>query len=379
MFRRALHLPEAGTETFFLWGPRQVGKSTLLRQTYPNATWVNLLKSEEYRRYLDHPELLREEVKEGAFVVVDEVQKIPALLDEVHYLHETRGARFALSGSSARKVRRGQANLLGGRAIRYELAGLVSHEIGEGFDLTKILNGGYLPPMVLANKPLRLLRSYVGDYLKEEVAAEGLVRRLPVFSQFLNIAALSDSEVVNLSTIGREVGVSHHTVRSYFQILEDTLLAHWLPAFRKNPKRRIQRSPKLYFADVGTANFLAKRHELQPGSMSYGKAFENWVHHELRSFNLYQERFAELAYWRLSSGIEVDFVVGQGELAIEAKATPRIRSHHLNSLREFKKEHPSVASMIVVCLEDKERKSEDGIRILPYKAFCQKLWAGHLF
>ncbi|MBM4299499.1 MAG: ATP-binding protein, partial [Deltaproteobacteria bacterium] len=342
----------------------------------------DLLKAEEYRRYLQNPEVLRTELAAGtmpAQIVIDEVQKVPQLLDEVHWLHEHRGARFALCGSSARKVKRGHANLLGGRAVRYELFGLTVTEIGAGFELTRMMNHGYLPNIYLSDSPLRLLNGYVADYLKEEVAAEGLVRSLPSFSEFLNIAALSDAELVNFSTIARDCGVSSHTVKAYFQILEDTLLAKWLPAFRKRPKRRVIGAPKFYFADVGVVNYLARRGQLQPGSELFGKAFENWVFHELSAYNAYQEKFATLSYWRLASGIEVDFIVNDMELAIEAKATARVTSDHLKNLRSLVDDQPQVKQRVVICLESQSRKTEDGILILSANDFCQRLATGDLF
>ena len=186
MFERSLALPEPGRESFFLWGPRQTGKSTLLKQRYRNERWLDLLKADEFRRYAVHPELLRQEIEAegpqpGRQIVIDEIQKVPALLDEVHWLIENRGLHFALCGSSARKVRRGAANLLGGRALRYHLHGVTAEEIGSDFDLTRMLNHGYLPRMYEARRPGRLLDAYVADYLREEIAAEGLVRNLPAF------------------------------------------------------------------------------------------------------------------------------------------------------------------------------------------------------
>lgn len=196
MFTRTLQLPAPGEDTFFLWGPRQTGKTTLLRAAYRDAFWVDLLKADEYRRYLQNPERLREELahRSPTHVVIDEVQKVPALLDEIHWLHERRGLRFALCGSSVRKVRHGGANLLGGRALRYELHGLTASELGREFDLDRLLDRGYLPRVFGSTRPRQLLESYVADYLKEEVAAEGLVRKLPTFSTFLEAAALSDTE-----------------------------------------------------------------------------------------------------------------------------------------------------------------------------------------
>lgn len=382
MFKRQLQLPAPGTETFFLWGPRQTGKTTLLRATYPDALWIDLLKAEEFRRYLHNPELLRGELaarESVRQVVIDEVQKVPQLLDEAHWLHEHRGIRLALCGSSARKVKRGQANLLGGRAVRYELHGLTAQEIGRDFDLSRMLNHGYLPTIYQSDRPRPLLNSYVADYLKEEVAAEGLVRNLPVYSEFLNVAALSDTELVNFSTIARDCGVSSHTIKGYFQILEDTLLGRWLPAYTKRPKRRVIAAPKFYFSDVGVVNHLARRGDLHAGSELYGKAFENWLFHELSAHNAYSGAFAKLGYWRLASGIEVDFIVNDMQLAIEAKATAKVTADHLKGLRAVAQDHPRVKQRIIVCIEPNSRRTEDGILILPAIEFCRRLNAGNFF
>ena len=378
-----LSLPEPGTETFFLWGPRQAGKSTLLRQRYPDGVWVDLLKADEFRRYVARPELLRQELEaagpeKSRQVVIDEVQKVPALLDEVHWLIENRGLSFALCGSSARKVRRGGANLLGGRAVRYELRGLTAGEIGDAFDLDRALNHGYLPLIYESSRPRRLLDSYIADYLREEVAAEGLVRNLPAFSDFLDAAALSDGDPVNYSSIARDCGVSGPTAKAYFGILEDTLLARWLPRWRRRAKRRLAGAPKLYFEDVGVVNRLARRGELQRGSHAYGKAFENWVFHELSAFVSYRELDERLTYWRLPSGIEVDFVVGDMRVAVEAKASARITGGHLKGLRSLEQEHPGAARRMVVCLEARPRRTDDGIDVLPAEEFAGRLWQGDL-
>ena len=383
MLTRLLHLPPSGTETFFLWGPRQVGKSTLLRRRYPHARRLDLLKSDELRRYATRPELLRQEIEaEGPDVaqqiVIDEVQKAPALLDEVHWLIENRGLHFALCGSSARKVRHGAANLLGGRALRYELSGLTAGELGSDFDLDRMLNHGYLPRMYESSRPRRLLDSYVADYLREEIAAEGLVRNLPAFSDFLDAAALSDGEMVNFANIARECGVSNPTAKGYFVILEDTLLGKWLPAYRKRRKRRVISTPKFYFADVGVVNRLARRGELSPGSELYGKAFENWVFHELSAFVSYMDVDAELSYWRLPSGIEVDFLLGDIDLAIEAKSSARITRTHLKGLRTLLDEHANAQRRIVVCLEPRARRTDDGIDIIPATTFVNRLWSGEV-
>ena len=381
MFKRRLPLEPTPSESFFLWGPRQTGKSTLLRVTYPNARWVDLLRSDVYRRYLERPARLREELQAdptSSLVVIDEVQKVPDLLDEIHLLIETHRIPFALCGSSARKVRRGHANLLGGRAIRYELSGLVSAEIGDAFELTRALNQGFLPRHYLSERPRRQIEAYVADYLKEEIAAEGLVRNLPAFSGFLAAAALSDTEPVNFSSIARDCGVSSPTVKEYFQILVDTLLGRWLPAFTRRPRRRQRLGPKFYFADVGVVNHLARRGRLEPGSMLYGKAFEAWVHHELTAWREYEDVPEDLSYWRLTTGAEVDFIVGDMALAIEAKATHKVTADHLKWLRKLAEDHPELRARWVVCLEDQVRLTDDGILILPAREFARRLWAGEV-
>ena len=380
MFERALSLPDPGTETFFLWGPRQTGKSTLLRKRYPDGVWVDLLKADEFRRYATRPESLREELDAtgpdpSRQVVIDEIQKVPALLDEVHWLIENRGLSFALCGSSARRVRGGGANLLGGRALRYELRGLTAGEIGPSFDLDRMLNGGYLPRIYTADEPRRLLDAYIADYLREEVAAEGLVRNLPAFADFLDSAALSDGAPVNYSNIARDCGVSAPTVKAYFGILGDTLLARRLPRWQRRAKRRLAGAPKFYFEDVGIVNRLGRRGELQRGSEEYGRAFENWVFHELSAFIAYRQLDEQLSYWRLPSGIEVDFVVGDMRLALEAKASSRINDGHLKGLRTLAEEHPGVART-VVCLETRARRTADGVDILPATDFALGLWQG---
>ena len=375
-------LPPSGTETFFLWGPRQAGKSTLLRQWYPDGVWVDLLKADDFRRYATRPERLRQELEAAGpggpdprrQIVIDKVQKVPALLDEVHWLIERRGLHFALCGSSARKVRRGAANLLGGGALRYELCGLTSAELGDAFDLDRLLNHGYLPRMYESERPHRLLDAYIADYLRQEIAAESLVRNLPAFSHFLDAAALSDGDPVNFANVARKCGVSGPTAKAHFGILTDTLLARWLPRWRRRAKRRLAGAPKLYFDDVGVVNRLARRGTVERGSDAYGKAFENWVFHELCAMTAYHETGEELSYWRLPSGIEVDFIVGDMRVAVEAKATDTVTTRHLRGLRTLAEEHPELSAKLLVCLEDRPRRTHDGIDIIPAAHFARRLW-----
>jgi predicted AAA+ superfamily ATPase len=367
--------------TFFLWGPRQCGKTTLLKERFPGAHRVDLLRTDLRIRYEQEPVRFRQEVRAlplGRAVVVDEVQKVPALLDEVHYLMQEEGRVFVLCGSSARKLRRRHGNLLGGRAVRRELFGLSARELGPAFSLMRMLNHGPLPPHYLSEHPAEHLAAYVDLYLKEEILDEGLTRNLPVFGAFLRAAAIGDTEVTNFSNIGRECGVSSSTVRGYYEILEDTLVGALLPAFTRRAKRRVVRAPKFYFRDVGVVNHLLRRGAVEAGSELFGKALENWVFHELSVFIRCQPRPVDIAYWRLSSGSEVDFVLGDGETAIEVKGKQRLQSRDLRGLIEIQREHPQVKHRILVCLEPAPRITEEGIHILPTADFIEALWEGRL-
>jgi len=381
MYKRLLRLPLNPRKSFFLWGPRQTGKTTLLKAMYPDALRIDLLKTDELMRYVRRPSILREEVaalSPDQLIVVDEIQKAPVLLDEIHYMIQEEQRVFGLCGSSARKVRRGHANLLGGRAIRYELFGLVAEELGQDFSISQFVNTGPLPEHYGAEQPDQALRAYVDDYLREEILQEGLTRRLPVFSDFLRVAAIGDTEVLNMSNVARESGIAVSTVRDHYAILVDTLMGAFLPAFTHRPKRRTIQAPKFYFRDLGVVNHLARRGIVRPGSELFGKAFENWLFHELSVHTRYSEKFYDISYWRLSSGIEVDFILGPGTVAIEAKGKSNITSRDLRGLINFKKDFPSVKSMITVCLEKRMRITSEGIRIMPFQEFIDLFWQGEL-
>jgi predicted AAA+ superfamily ATPase len=378
-FKRRLQLPN---KSCFLWGPRQCGKTTLLSQLFPNAFRIDLLKTDMLLKYKREPSLLRMEVEAlpaNQHVVIDEVQKVPELLDEVQgIIQQDKSRHFFLCGSSARKLKRNAGNLLGGRALKYELLGFSMIETGDSFSVIDYVNRGNLPPHLDSEDHVREQRAYVETYLREEVLEEGIVRSLPVFADFLKVAAIGDTEILNLSNVARECSVSAPTVREYFQILSDTLIGAFLPAYQKCPKRRTTSAPKFYFRDVGVVNHLLKRRTIEPSTENFGKAFENIVFHELSCHSKYSELWYELSYWRLTTGTEVDFVLGDAEVAIEVKAKQNIQSNDFRGLVEFKKEYPGVKKLIVLCYGGLHRRTPEGIEIFPIEVFLSELWAGKI-
>jgi predicted AAA+ superfamily ATPase len=377
-------LTQADRESCFLWGPRQTGKTTFLKAVFPEALRYDLLLANEYRRLVHDPTLIRQECRARGLtgetqtqpILIDEVQKIPDLLDEVHWLIENRGLRFVLCGSSARKLKRQHGNLLGGRAVRYELFPFVYPEIAD-FDLHTALNHGLVPRHYLSRSPRGRLQAYVGDYLREEIAAEALTRNIPAFSRFLEVAALSNGETVNYTNIARESGLSAPTAKQYFEILEDTLIGRCVSAFRKRAKRRLVSAPRFYFFDVGVVAQLTRRGVVEPGSELFGRAFEHFIFMELRAHASYSEKCYPIAYWRTTSQIEVDFVLGDHEVAVEVKSTPQAGNRHLRGLRALKEEY-TVKHCILVSLDPRPRTTEDDIQILPWRNFLERLWSDSL-
>ncbi|MBI5700365.1 ATP-binding protein [Candidatus Saganbacteria bacterium] len=378
MFKRLQKFVDLGLETCFLWGARQTGKSTLLKTLFPNAPYYDLLLSDEFARLTASPAILRQDLLANhpkGPVILDEVQKIPPLLDEVQWLITNHKIQFILCGSSARKLRREGGNLLGGRALRYELFPLVYKEIPD-FDLLRALNHGLIPRHYLAAKPQPLLESYVGEYLQEEIAAEAVTRNIPAFTKFLTAAAFSNGSIVNFKNIASECGVSAVTAKAYFQILTDTLVARWIPVFQKKPKRRVIQAPRFYFFDLGIVNYLLKRRNLEPGSEIFGAAFEHYILQEMVAYSHYSRKKFEIAYWRTASQLEVDFILGDHEIAVEIKAAKNVNLFHLKGLKAFSEEY-STRQNIVVSLDPRPRQI-DNINILPWQEFLEKLWAGQI-
>ena len=370
-----LRLPDG--KSAFLWGPRRVGKSFWIRQSFPDALLIDLLESDVYGEYVSRPALLRERYGEASsqLIVIDEIQEIPALLDEVHWLIERVGRSFLLTGSSARKLRRGHANLLAGRAWTRSMLPLCAGEVPD-LDLERALRFGLLPPHYLSEQPLEDLRAYVGDYLREEIAGEALVRNVPAFAEFLRVAALTGSELLSYTNVAREAGVSAKVVRTYFEILEDTWLGFRLAPWQRREKRRLIETEKFYLFDVGVSNFLARR-DPQPGSADFGKAFEHLVLMELRAWQAYRSPDTPIRFWRTASGLEVDFIVGDLDLAIEVKSSARVHESDLRGLKALAEEH-RVRRSLIVSLEREPRHIGADTESLPWHVFTERLWGGGL-
>ena len=378
MFKRIIDIKSIiERKSLFLFGPRQTGKSFYLKRTFKKALYYDLLKTDLFFRLSSKPSILREEVIASSgneLVIVDEIQKLPILLDEIHYLIEEYGRRFIITGSSARKLKYGTANLLGGRALTRHLFPLVSCEIPD-FDLDRILNYGTLPSIYTSSDPFEDLESYVGTYLKEEIQAEGLVRKLEHFSRFLNLAALCDTEMLNFSNIGSDLGLPSKTVREYFRILEDTLVGSLLEAYTKTVKRKSISTAKFYFFDLGVSNILAGRKQITSKTELFGKAFEHFLFQEIKAYLHYSRDRRKLTYWRSKSGYEVDFLIGD-DVAIEAKGTETVTIKHTKGLCALS-EDLRLKKKIIVSLDTNKRALND-IYIYPYKEFLKDLWAHKL-
>jgi len=378
MFIRKLNLEEAAEESLFLWGARQTGKSTLLESLFPNARYYDLLQSAEFERLFRNPSLLREELDKASekdLVIIDEVQKIPQLLDEVHWLMSKRGVRFILCGSSARKLMRIGANLLGGRALRTVLYPLVSTEIPD-FDIFRAINNGMLPRHYTMENPTRRLQAYIGDYLREEINAEALTRNLLTFTRFMEIAAQCNGEMIVYKNIAADCGVSANTVKEYFNILEQTMFGYLIPGFTATKKRIAIVAPKFYYFDVGICNYLLKRKNLQQGTADFGYAFEHLMMQEIVACLGYRFSEEKITYWRTQSGYEVDCIVGNGRVAIEFKSCEEVKSRHTKSLKAFQEEFPQ-AKLVIVSF-DKYRRTMNNVEIYPAQEFLKSLWAGEI-
>jgi predicted AAA+ superfamily ATPase len=369
-------------QSAFLWGPRKTGKTTFLRAAFPDSLSYDLLKTDLFLELVKRPFLLREQLQAAAPkqlrepVIIDEVQKVPQLLDEIHWLIENRGLRFILCGSSARKLKRGKANLLGGRAWRYEMHPLIFAEVAD-LDLLRALNRGMVPMHYMQEEYRKSLQAYVRDYLKEEVFDEGLTRSIPAFSRFFDAMGYSHGELTNYANIARDCGIDAKTVKEYYQILVDTLLGTMLEPYKRRKDRNvIIRAGKFYLFDVGVAGAITYRQIPQEKGEQFGRALEHFILMEILAHRAYRELNYDVNFWRTKSGLEVDFILGHGEVAIEVKGTSRVDNADLRPLKAFIQEYRP-ATAFVVCNERAPRVHED-IRILPWNDFLKLLWNGEV-
>ena len=374
-YKRFLNLPALlEKKSYFLFGPRATGKTSLIRNQFPKCVPVlDLLEGELYLRLSTAPGDLESIILgygEPSIVIIDEVQRIPGILNEVHRLIEKAGINFLLTGSSARKLRHNQANLLAGRARQAELFPLTSTEIPE-FNLERYLQYGGLPMVYQSDAPIDDLHAYVNTYLKEEIQAEALVRQLPAFTRFLKTSALTSGHMLNFSNIANDSAVPASTVRDYYTILEDTFIGFIVPAWMKTTKRKPISTAKFYYFDLGVKNTLAGIQSIPIQSDLYGMAFEHFIALELRAFISYYRKHLSLSYWQAKNGQEVDFIIGN-DIAIEVKATNRTQDKHLKGLRALSEE--GICKRYILVSQDKLKRRVDGIEVIHWKDFLSELW-----
>jgi predicted AAA+ superfamily ATPase len=358
-------------KSHFLFGPRQTGKTFLARRMLKNARFYDLLDSSTYLALSQSPGRIAEEVSPlDRIVVIDEIQRMPGLLNEVHRLIEERGIRFLLTGSSARKLCRGGVNLLGGRARTRHLHPLTYRELKGGFDLNRAIGSGLLPSIYFSENPGADLKAYAGTYLQQEIVAEGAARNIPAFSRFLGVAAFCNATIVNFTNVANDAQVARTTVYEYFDILKDTLILHELQAWRQSKKRKPIASSKYYFFDVGILAALQGR-EFRSRTPEFGEAFETYLMHELICYRDYVSE-EPLSYWRSTSGFEVDFILGD-HTAVEVKAKRNVSAADLKSLHALAEEG-TFRHLLCVSLEPRPRRVGK-VMVIPWAHFLEALWA----
>lgn len=364
-------------KTHFLFGPRGTGKSSLIKHDLgKQALIIDLLHSEIYMRLMDNPSQLESmiELDQKPIIVIDEIQRVPELLNEVHRLIENKQFRFLLTGSSARKLKRQGINLLAGRARQAELYPLTYHEL-TNFSLPRYLQYGGLPMVALSEEPEEDLDAYVYTYLEEEIRAEALVQKLPAFSRFLQLSALTSGTTLNFASIASDTGVSSPTLREYYQILEDTFLGFLVPPWEYSVKRKAIATARFYYFDIGVRNRLAKIHAIPNQTDLFGQAFEHFIAMELRAYISYSRKKVPLCFWRTYEGHEVDFIIGD-QVAIEVKAAKKITAKHLKGLKYFMEENKVKKYYLIS--QDPLSIKQEGIYILHWENFIKRLWDGEV-
>lgn len=378
MYHRIFDVENRLDEAMFLFGARQTGKSTLLKERFPKAIYIDLLKSDVRNRFKQHPEEFRESLLRyppETLVIVDEIQKVPDLLDEVHWLMVEKGLWFILSGSSARKIKKSGANNLGGRAIPETLFPLVSAEIPD-FDIERAVQNGMIPRHYMVANARNRMRAYIDLYVKEEIIEEALVQNVDEFIRFMEVAAIMDGEILNYENVASDCGVSANTVKAYYKILVDTLLGFEVPAYRKVIKRKLYKSPRFYYFDIGIANHLTKRYQLAPKTPEYGHAFEHLIMQEIVAYLAYTNSDEELTYWHTYENIEVDAIIGDARVAIEIKSTDHVDHGDKKGIMEFAKEHPNAKQILVS--RDRISRRSGNMDLYYVTDFFKTLWAGEI-
>ncbi len=378
MYHRIFDVENRLDEAMSLFGARQTGKSTLLKERFPKAIYIDLLKSDVRNRFKQHPEEFRESLLRyppKTIVIVDEIQKVPDLLDEVHWLMVEKGLWFILSGSSARKIKKSGANNLGGRAIPETLFPLVSAEIPD-FDIERAVQNGMIPRHYMVANARNRMRAYIDLYVKEEIIEEALVQNVDEFIRFMEVAAIMDGEILNYENVASDCGVSANTVKAYYKILVDTLLGFEVPAYRKVIKRKLYKSPRFYYFDIGIANHLTKRYQLAPKTPEYGHAFEHLIIQEIVAYLAYTNSDEELTYWHTYENIEVDAIIGDARVAIEIKSTDHVDHGDKKGIMEFAKEHPNAKQILVS--RDRISRRSGNVDLYYVTDFFKALWAGEI-
>lgn len=385
MYHRNLKLDLPARQSTFLLGPRKVGKSTFLKKNFSDSIYIDLLDTQAFIKYKNEPWLLAEKLliakqnspqKLVQPIIIDEIQKIPLLLNEVHRLIENEGLNFILCGSSARKLRQAGVNLLGGRAWNLEMHPLTFPEIDD-FNLLQVLNRGKIPSHLSSSFYKKDIASYISLYLKEEILEEGLVRNLRAFAKFLEIASFSNSELLNYNNIASDVGVDAKTVKEHYQILSDTLVGHFVLPYKPRQSRAdVVSAPKFYFFDTGISQSLRGVQLTATKGEAFGHSFEQFILTELKAYSSYSGKNYQIEHWRTRGGAEVDFILGGGDLAIEVKGSDKVSGRSLRGVYELNKQ-TNVKKTIVVTNESSERLYNK-IQLIPYKIFLQRLWAGEI-
>ena len=379
MYKRIFDVENQLDEGMFLFGARQVGKSTILQERFPNAVYFDLLIDNVRKAFKRKPDTFREALQNkpaGTIVIVDEIQKVPELLDSVHWLMANKGLWFVLSGSSARKLKRSGANTLGGRAIPRTLFPLVWKEVPD-FQIDKAVQNGMIPRHYLVDDATDRLEAYVDVYLREEIRDEAAVQNVEAFERFMEVAAITNGEMINYTNIASDCGVAAKTVKAYYQILKDTLMGYEIPAYTKAVKRKVVQAPKFYYFDVGLANYLMGHHHIRRGSDDYGHAFEHLVVQEIIAYRGYYRRREKISYWHTYNHQEVDVVIGDAKVAIEIKSSEEVKTRHKSGLKAFKDENPD-CRLILVSLDPITRPSGD-IELIYATDFFRMLWDGEIF